>query len=472
MLFNIESDNMTEYPLTMPKLGEGITEATILNWLKKEGETVSANEVILEIATDKVDTEVPSPVSGTIKRLLFQIEDTVAVDEVIAIIETEMQVESRPSIEIEKQETEKVEESSDEIKNDVKADETSNPLDTDIPNPEKEEEIPYVPKTSYSVTVDDSSLTENKTFSPLVKNIAKAEGISLAKLETIKGTGLNGRVTKDDILKYIKEGKRASTSSSAVNSETAVIPLTQVKAVNSSIHGQDEIIEMDRMRKLIAKNMVESKRISPHVTSFVEVDMTSVVQWRNRYKDSFKSKNGFSLTYMPIFVEAIVKAIIDYPLINVSVDGDKIIKKKNINIGIATALPSGNLIIPVIKNADRMNLTGLSMELNNLIQKARNNKLAPTDIQGGTYTISNIGSFDNILGTPIIPQPQVAIMAVGAIKKRPVVIETPQGDVIGIRHMMYLSHTYDHRVVDGALGGMFVKRVAEYLEKFDANQEI
>ncbi|MCO5247377.1 MAG: 2-oxo acid dehydrogenase subunit E2 [Chitinophagales bacterium] len=471
---------MPEYQLTMPKLGEGITEATILNWLKKEGESISAHEVILEIATDKVDTEVPTPVDGTIKKLLFQVDETVAVDTVIAIIETETLVENQIPLEVKPE----VEKSTKEVENitsqsnesidenerkgiEAKEVSKSNIEKSNVPAVD----IPYIPaaqKTDESITGFSDS---EKNFSPLVKKIAQVEGITLKELESINGSGLVGKITKDDVLKYIKEKSQGAPISNTQISETGIIHQPQKKISNDE-NGQDVIIEMDRMRKMIAKNMIESKRISPHVTSFVEVDMTTIVQWRNKYKDSFKNRNGFSLTYMPIFVEAIVKAIIDFPLINISVDGDKIIKKKNINIGIATALPSGNLIIPVIKNANRLSLTGIASELNNLVQKARNSLLLPTDIQGATYTISNIGSFDNILGTPIIPQPQVAIMAVGAIKKRPVVIETPQGDVIGIRQMMYLSHTYDHRVVDGALGGIFAKRVAEYLENFNSKQEI
>ncbi len=460
---------MPEFQLTMPKMGESVIEATILNWHKKPGDTITENEIILEVATDKVDSEVPSPVSGVLKEILYNENDVVAVDQVIAIIETEQQVSERvlpikeatPSV------------ATEEIKTSEEPEiqkEESTSEEQDKAEPE-EATVPYVP-TPAPVQADTPQENSSRFYSPLVLNIARTEGISSAELDTIKGTGAEGRVTKEDVLKYLQNRSSAPAPSSTKpvqKQESKNLPATVIPAASS---GQDEIIEMDRMRKLIAKNMVESRRISAHVSSFVEVDMTHIVKWREKHKDAFKKREGFNLTYMPVFTEAIAKAIKDFPMINVSVDGDKIIKKKNINVGIATALPSGNLIVPVIKNADRMNLMGLSASIQQLAGKARANQLTAGDIEGGTYTISNIGTFGNILGTPIIPQPQVAIMAVGAITKKPVVLETPDGDVIAIRHMMYLSHTYDHRVVDGALGGMFVKRVAEYLENFDTEQDI
>ncbi len=455
---------MAEFQLVMPKMGEGIIEATILSWSKKPGDIVNENEIILEVATDKVDSEIPSPVSGTVKKLLFKEEDTVAVDSVIAIIEVEGEIPVPVSDSEEDTMEEKTQDtdSEDTLKNETES-ETKEEKTKHADQPETVE-IPYTPRVESSPSPDNAGQIKSESdrfYSPLVRNIAQAEGISQSELNSIPGTGLEGRVTKDDILNYIKKKQSGQITSSSGT----------VKPV-SSFSGQDEIIEMDRMRRLIAKNMIDSKRISAHVSSFVEVDMTAIVSWREKHKTAFKQREGYSLTYMPIVTEAIVKAIKDFPMINISVDGDKIIKKKNINIGIATALPSGNLIVPVVKNADRMNLMGLASQIRQVTEKARNNQLRADDIQGGTYSISNIGTFGNILGTPIIPQPQVAIMAIGAITKKPVVLETTHGDVIAIRHMMYLSHTYDHRVVDGALGGMFVKRVAEYLENFDLEQEI
>lgn len=462
---------MADFQLTMPKMGEGIIEATILSWHKKPGESIQENEIILEVATDKVDSEIPSPVTGVVKEILFKEDDIVTIDQVIAIIETEGVSEVSDTISIDVEENQSVKdldkiteyEDSSELENDEaekRIAEEQTPL----------EDIPYLPKETPE-TKEETPNSSSRFYSPLVKNIAKAEDVSFKELENIEGTGIENRVTKNDILKYIEDRKSMSKK---IDNENIRESISQAPEKTASItsNNQDEIIEMDRMRKLIAKNMVDSKRISAHVSSFVEVDMTNVVQWREQHKLSFKKQKGYSLTYMPIITEAIVKAIKDFPMINISVDGDRIIKKKNINIGIATALPSGNLIVPVLKNADNMSLTGLASKIWTLTEKARSNQLTPSDIQGGTYTISNIGTFGNILGTPIIPQPQVAIMAIGAITKKPVVLETKNGDVIAIRHMMYLSHTYDHRVVDGALGGMFVKRVAEYLENFNRDQEI
>lgn len=460
---------MSEFQLTMPKMGESVIEATILSWNKKVGETIKENEILLEVATDKVDSEIPSPVTGVLKEILFKENDVVAIDEIIAIIETDGDVQVKnipqktPTIQKEIEE-----ETKEEPEKEIEKQEDIEEI------PIVKESVPFVPPVeNKKETIQEPTSSSNRFYSPLVLNIAKVEGISSNELDSIQGSGQEGRVTKEDILQYVQNRKSAPKNTSSAQQETiASTNLPSKIPTDSSSKNQDEIIEMDRMRKLISKNMMHSLQTSAHVSSFIEVDMTPIVQWREKHKDAFKKREGFSLSYMPIFTEAIAKTIKDFPMINISVNGDKIIKKKNINIGIAAALPSGNLIVPVIKNADQMNLLGLANAIQQLATKARANKLTATEIDGGTYTISNIGTFGNILGTPIIPQPQVAIMAVGAITKKPVVLETKEGDVIAIRHMMYLSHTYDHRVVDGALGGMFVKKVAEYLENFDIHQEI
>ena len=433
---------MAQIELILPKMGESVAEATIIKWLKKEGDSIALDEPVLEIATDKVDTEIPSVAAGVLTKILFKEGEVVQVGKVIAIITSEAIAET-PNPNIQTPITEKA------------------TIQTQVQKQVAETAV-------IAQTKIEKTSASGKFFSPLVRNIAKAEGISMAELETITGTGLNGRVTKNDILAYIPlKGK-------------AVITQTQKISVNGgpqnkraiSIGGNDEIIEMDRMRKLIAEHMVMSKHVSPHVTSFVEADVTNIVMWRNKNKDAFEKRESEKLTFTPLFIDAVVRAIKDFPMINVSVDGTKIIVRKNINIGMATALPSGNLIVPVIKNADRLNLFGLCKTVNDLAGRARTNKLVPDEIQGGTYTISNVGTFGNVMGTPIINQPQAAILAVGAIRKKPAVIETDKGDFIGIRHMMFLSHSYDHRVVDGALGGSFVKRVADYLENFDINTAI
>jgi len=449
----------------MPKMGESVAEATIIKWLKKEGDTVEADESVLEIATDKVDSEVPSPVSGKILKLMFAEGETVQVGKVICLIGEESIVHSPQSIVHSPQTT------------------VSSQQSTEIAAPKP-------------LTVDRGLLTANRSqssrfYSPLVRNIAGKEKISLEELDSIPGTGKEGRVTKNDILAYLPDRKKSTVGSqqSTVNGPQSAVhspqsaevitpkPLTVDRGQLTVDRGLltfpgDEIIEMDRMRKLIAEHMVMSKHTSPHVTSYVEADVTNIVMWRNKMKDEFEKREGEKLTFTPIFIEAIARAIKDFPMVNVSVDGTKIIIRKNINIGMATALPGGNLIVPVIKNADRMNLYGLTKSVNDLAARARNNKLLPDEIQGGTYTITNVGTFGNVMGTPIINQPQVAIMAVGAIRKKPAVIETEFGDTIGIRHKMFLSHAYDHRVVDGALGGSFVRRVADYLEQFDMNRTI
>ncbi|WP_313383602.1 dihydrolipoamide acetyltransferase family protein [Chishuiella sp.] len=439
---------MSDYKLILPSMGEGVMEATVTNWLKNVGDTIAEDESVVEIATDKVDSDVPSPIAGVLKEILIPVDGIAKVDEPIAILTIEGEVEN-------------------EVSN------NSETKVSEVQENEISEAATILNKEIESIKTESITSIEDKFYSPLVKSIAKEEGVSQTEIDSIVGTGKDGRVTKDDILGFVKN--RGNQSSSNIKEESTKPVENKVstpQAAPITIGNGDEIIEMDRMRKIIAQNMVQSKQTAPHVTSFVEVDMTNIVLWRNKHKNEFAKKYGEKITFMPIFIEAVTKAIQDFPMINVSVDGDKIIKKKNINIGMAAALPSGNLIVPVIKDANQYNLAGLAKQVNDLANRSRQNKLKPTEIQGGTYTITNIGTFGNILGTPIIPQPQVAILAVGAIVKKPAVIETPQGDMIAIRHKMYLSHAYDHRVVDGALGGMFVKRVAEYLESFEINTPI
>ena len=445
---------MAKFELKLPKMGESVAEATITNWLKEVGDAIDADEPVLEIATDKVDSEVPSEVEGTLVEKLFEADDVVQVGQTIAIIETDGEVSSGSD--------------DDEI-------------DLDL---EDEEESEYAEEVAESVeaakeTAGSNDFSESSRFySPLVKNIAKEEGISLEELETVEGTGKDNRVTKDDILAYVENRQKGTSTQqksatkqapAADTSNMASATAESEKVVRS---GEDEIIEMSRMGKMISHHMVDSVQTSAHVQSFIEVDVTNIWNWRNKHKNDFQKKEGEKLTFTPIFMEAVAKAIRDFPLINISVDGDKIIKKKNINLGMAAALPDGNLIVPVIKNADQLNLVGLAKKVNDLANRARQNKLKPDDIQGGTYTVTNVGTFGSIMGTPIINQPQVGILALGAIRKVPAVIETPEGDFIGIRYKMFLSHSYDHRVVNGALGGQFVQRVAQYLEGFDKNREI
>ncbi len=436
---------MAKFELLLPKMGESIMEATILNWVKKEGDTIEAEDTIVEIATDKVDSEVPSPVSGVVTKILFKENDTVPIGEVIALIET----------------------SSDEAPEDAPA----NPADTDTETPAEESaSMEKSPATVPALSFENS----NRFYSPLVKNIAKQENISLQELESIPGTGLQQRVTKKDILGYLEErsasGKKNQPAPAKPAPTTSLEKEPALAATTSS--GSYDIIEMDRMRKLIADHMVMSKHTSPHVTSFVEADVTNIVNWRNKIKGDFKARFNQNITFTPIFIEAIVKAILDFPMINISVQGDKILKKHAINVGMATALPSGNLIVPVIKNAEQLNLIGLTKAVNDLAERARINKLKPEEIQDGTFTLTNVGTFGNVMGTPIINQPQVAIMAAGAIRKKPAVIETEFGDLIAVRQLMFLSLSYDHRVVDGILGGSFLRRVADYLEAFDSNRTI
>jgi 2-oxoglutarate dehydrogenase E2 component (dihydrolipoamide succinyltransferase) len=432
--------------LLMPKMGESIMEATVLSWMKNVGDNIDEDESVLEVATDKVDTEVPSTHAGVLKEIFANEGDVIAVGKPIAIISTGGDDETP----------------------------TATVVSEKVPVAVVEAVV-----TTSSTTVETSPLAEPVTgrfYSPLVLNIAREENIPMTELETIPGSGKEGRVTKGDIKSYLQtRGSQPVAEPVQVAVPTAqvttTLPATTPKAA-PSLNAGDEIIQMDRMRKMIAQRMLESVQTSPHVTSFVEADVTNIVQWRNRNKNEFKNREGGNLTFTPLFIEAVAQAIKDYPMINVSVDGDTIIKKKDINIGMAVALPSGNLIVPVIKNADQYNLTGLANKVNDLAKRARENKITPDELSGGTFTISNVGSFGNVMGTPILMQPQVGILALGAIVKKPAVIETPQGDAIAIRHKMFLSHSYDHRVVDGSLGGMVVRRVADYLEKFDPNRSL
>jgi len=434
---------MAKFELKLPKMGESVAEATITNWVKNVGDSVEQDETVVEVATDKVDSEVPSEVSGKIIEILFQKDDVVQVGQTIAILETEGSNADAPVVNINEIATENIK------------------IETNTVESAKE------------INSIDFSNTE-KFFSPLVKNIAKEEGVSLQELETISGTGKDTRVTKNDILDYVKNrlNKTAAPQIQASSQTVQITEPTVAKVAPVSVNGQDEIIEMDRMRKMIAHHMVQSIQKSAHVQSFIEVDVTNIVNWRNKAKATFEKRDGEKLTFTPIFMEAVAKALRDLPMMNISVDGDYIIKKKNINLGMAAALPNGNLIVPVIKNADQLNLVGMAKAVNDLANRARTGKLKPDDTQGGTYTVTNVGTFGSVFGTPIINQPQVGILALGAIRKVPAVIETPEGDFIGIRQKMFLSHSYDHRVVDGSLGGQFVQRVAQYLENFDVNRTV
>lgn len=478
--------------LVMPKLGESIMEATVLKWFKNVGDNVKQDETVLEIATDKVDSEVPSTAAGTITEILFQVNDVVPIGTVIARIDTgggtshQAPSSQQPPVQA------------------APAPVAEQPVAAAAvqqPEPEiKTEEIPYQPTPTVNVP---KAAGNNKFYSPLVLNIANSEGISLSELEGIPGTGLDGRVSKKDVLQYIADKRAGKVTSArpleastpaaasvqapapqptaASNQPQAVTeaqqPVVQQPAAAPAsqpapvVSGNVEIIEMDRMRKMIAKHMVDSKHTSPHVTSFAEADVTNMVLWRDRVKKQFEKENGTKITFTPMFIECVTKVMKRFPWINASLDGDRIIVKKDFNIGMATALPSGNLIVPVIKGADMLNLVGLSKTVNSLADAARNNKLKPDDTANGTFTITNVGTFGSLMGTPIINQPQVAILAVGAIKKRPVVVETPEGDTIGIRHMMYLSLSYDHRIVDGSIGASFLTAVAKEFEKWDANKE-
>jgi len=426
---------MAKFELKLPKMGESVAEATVTNWLKNIGDTIEADEPVLEIATDKVDSEVPSEVDGVLVEILFNTDDIVQVGQTMAIIETNSDAGSEPT-QSTTQETESVKQVSATV---------------------------TAAKDTVAAAVVVSS-TQGRFYSPLVKKMAQKENILQAELDTVPGTGKDGRVSKNDMLTYIKNRGTSAVVSKPVAAPTQAAPV--------SVNGGDEIIEMTRMGKLIAHHMVASVQTSAHVQSFIEADVTNIWNWRKKVKASFMTREGENLTFTPIFMEAVAKALKDFPMMNIALDGDNIIKRKNINLGMAAALPGGNLIVPVIKNADQLNLVGMTKAVNDLAARARDNKLKPDDIQGGTYTVTNVGTFGSIMGTPIINQPQVGILALGAIRKVPAVIETPDGDFIGIRYKMFLSHSYDHRVVNGALGGQFVKAVADYLEAWDVNKEI
>lgn len=432
---------MASFNIVMPKLGESIQEGTITKWFVKEGDTIEEDDMLFEVATDKVDSEIPSPVDGIVSKILYPEDSLVAVGEVLAVVSLDGEEVDSPVV-------------------DKPGEETVT---------EKEDEEAKVESNN----VDESRKLSNRFYSPLVKTIAKKEGVSLEELESIEGSGNGGRVQKKDILNYLENRGRASSVSEPQAESPIKTPVAEKKVpVPVTVSDGDSVIEMDRVRKLIADHMVMSKQVSPHVTSVVEADVTELVQWRNKNKVAFQEKYGDKITFMPIFTEAVATSLAEFPLVNSSVDGNNIILKKDINVGIAVAKPDGNLIVPVIKNAEQRNLVGLTKELNRLANAARTNKLDPSEIQGGTFTITNFGSFGNIIGTPIINQPQVAILATGIIEKKPAVLETATGDVIAIRHKMYLSLSYDHRIVDGALGGAFLRRIADILEQFDINRAI
>lgn len=432
---------MSTFDILMPKMGESVEEATITKWFIKPGDTIEEDQLLLEIATDKVDSEIPSPVAGVVKEIKFDVDAVVPVGEVVAVISM----------------------GGEDTGDDSQPEEAASPATS-----EKEEEKVTAKESSAVVDFKES----DRFYSPLVKSIAKEENISIEELDKIAGSGKDGRVTKDDIMSFL-ENRGSKPAAKPASKEVASAPSRpEIKQPEVKAGEGDEVVEMDRIRRLIADSMVMSKQVSPHVTSIVEADVTNMVIWRTKHKDALKKKHGVNITYMPMFVEAIAKALRDFPGINASVSGTNVILKKNINIGMAVALPSGNLIVPVIKNADQKNVVGLANDINRLADLARNNKLSPDDIKGGTFTITNFGSFRNSIGTPIINQPEVAILATGTIEKKPAVIETPTGDVIAIRHKMYLSLSYDHRVVDGALGGFFLRKVADYLEEWDIETEI
>lgn len=431
---------MGEVKLILPKMGESVAEATLTSWLKKEGDRIELDESVAEIATDKVDSEIPSTHAGILKKQLFKVGEVVKVGQAFAILETEGEGDENQNVSVE------------------------------LHSPQSNPATQITPVVQEKTTAAEFYKSD-RFYSPLVKSIASKENIGKAELDKIKGTGKDGRVTKDDLMAYLKAGKQNVAEAPAA--KTAPVQETYTPApITQSVSGEDEIIEMDRMRKIIAEHMVKSKQIAPHVTSFIEVDVTALVMWRDRIKNEFEKREGFKITFTPIFIEAVAKALKDFPMVNIQVDGNNIIKKKAINIGMAAALPSGNLIVPVIKNADRLNIIGLTEQVNDLAKRARENKLKPDEIQGGTFTITNVGTFGNIMGTPIINQPQVAILSTGIIKKKPVVVETPMGDTIAIRQMMFLSLSYDHRVVDGMLGGSFLRKIGDYLENFDFNRVI
>ncbi len=444
---------MSEFKIQMPKLGESVQEATITKWFVKEGDRIEEDQSLFEVATDKVDSEIPSPVDGVIKKIFFEVNALVPVGETVAIITTD--------------------------DDDIPTKDAG--IDEVMPEPEKETVQPLIAKTENKVVVKSPEVIESpevvepkstRFYSPLVQSIAKSEQVSMVELESIKGSGLNDRVQKSDILSYVEARKKGNISPQVKPSGVKVEVKQEQPKVSASLGSGDQIIEMDRVRKIIADHMVMSKKVSPHVTSVVEADVTNLVLWRTRIKDDFSAKYGEKITYMPIFTEAVARAITEYPLLNSSVDDYKIIIHKDVNIAIAVAKPDGNLVVPVIKNAEQKNLVGLTKNLNQLAEAARKNKLTVEDYQGGTFTITNFGSFRNLIGTPIISQPQVAILATGSIEKKPAVMETPTGDAIVVRHKMFLSLSYDHRVIDGAMGGAFLRRIADILEEFNIDREV
>jgi len=506
---------MAKYKLLLPKMGESVAEATVIKWTKNPGDYIEADETVMEIATDKVDSDVPSPVAGKLLEQFYKDNDVVQVGAVIAIIETNEPEEEIKESSVQHQPVTDISKTVEEVHQPIIesfATDSTNAKEAIVPpvfedyRSDFAQTVPYIDQIEHANASDTGSTNKGslRFYSPLVKNIAAQEGISSVELDQIPGTGAEGRLTKDDLLAYIQNRFKPNSSfenspakkesfveapkaepiiekappvketTAPVTEAAKVAPVasSQPEPVAKSVSGEDEIIEMDRMRRLIADHMVMSKHTSPHVTSFVEADVTNIVLWREKIKSSFEKREGEKITFTPIFIEAVVRAIKDLPMINIQVNGTQIIKKKDINISMATALPNGNLIVPVIKKADELSLIGLTKAVNDLASRARTNKLKPDDVQGGTFTITNVGSFGNVMGTPIINQPQVAILAVGAIKKKPAVIETLQGDMIAIRHMMFLSLSYDHRVVDGSLGGSFVRRVADYLENWDPGREL
>ncbi|MBD1422249.1 dihydrolipoamide acetyltransferase family protein [Sphingobacterium chuzhouense] len=479
------------YKVVLPRMGESVSEATITKWVKAIGDLVEEDDPIVEIATDKVDSDVPAPVTGKLSKIFFEENQVAQVGEVIAWIEVEGRLDEDTSVSATDEDENTVPEPQPETPQDITEQHTNTEEPPEVISVIEEEEaltsdIPGTELLTQETREKTVLHSGSRFYSPLVKNIAQEEGLSQTELDNIRGTGSEGRVTKQDILDYIAKrstnypatgfGSEEASSKATSSNQRVITPSSEEKPISGNAAKAttpgDEIVEMDRMRRLIADHMVHSVKTSPHVASFVEADVTNLVNWRNKIKDSYKKREGENITFTPIFIEAISKALRDFPMVNVSVEGHQIIKRKNINIGMAAALPSGNLIVPVIKNADQLSLVGLSKSVNDLAHRSRQNQLKPDDTQGGTFTFTNIGAFGNIMGVPIINQPQAAILAVGTIKKKPAVLETEHGDVIAIRHMMYLSMSYDHRVIDGALGGTFLKRVADYLENWDINREI
>ena len=448
---------MSEFKIQMPKLGESVQEATITKWFVKEGDRIEEDESLFEVATDKVDSEIPSPVDGIIKKIFFEVNDLVPVGEIVAIITIEDDGESEKNTDTKE----------DFGKPENLETQTSKVISDTVQQSENQVQI-----IEAETIIEKKEIKGTRFYSPLVISIDKSEHVSLTELESVKGSGLNNRVQKKDILTYVDDRKKGKITPSIPSSQTPSKEISKPEKISSSIGSADQIIEMDRVRKIIADHMVMSKQVSPHVTSVVEADVTNLVLWRNRVKDEFSSKHGDKITYMPVFIEAVAKAITEFPLLNSSVDGQKIIIHKDVNIAIAVAKPDGNLVVPVIKNVEQKNLVGLTKSMNLLADAARKNKLTVEDYQGGTFTITNFGSFRNLIGTPIINQPQVAILATGSIEKKPAVMETPTGDAIVVRHKMFLSLSYDHRIIDGALGGAFLRRIADILEEFNTDREV